>query len=312
MRHIGNVPTEYDAVRLGDHLFMMGIEVQVEPVGGEWEVWVRDEDRVSVGRQELLEYCAAPREPKYDAAQVAAAARRALVVDEQRRVVEQQVEGREIWQRPRRRSRPLITVLSVLCVCVFVFLMGMGSRIPPDLAFSELLPDGRAPAHGWASVQSGQVWRLITPAFLHFGWPHLIMNLLALSYFGGLIEERRGTVYLGLQVLLIAAISNAVQFAWTQSPYFGGISGVVFGLFGYVWMMSEFRPGAGITTTRQQIVWVLAFYVLCVLSELEMFAGTLGKLLPSIANAAHTAGLVVGMVWGLLDARFGRFLGRRE
>lgn len=305
MRHIGNVPTEFDAVRLGDHLFTMGIEVQVEPLGGEWEVWVRDEDKVDVGRRELCDYCAAPRDPRYDAAQASAAARRKEIAQERRQAQSLQVDARDQWQSPMRRRRPLVLLLALLCALVFVF-TSQGARdsaLRSDLTFCEIKPDGRVPVDGWVNIRSGEVWRLVTPAFLHFSWAHLIMNLLALNYLGGLIEDRRGTVYLAIMVLVLAVASNVVQYWWTNSPMFGGISGVVFGLFGYLWMMTQFRPAAGMVMSRETIVMTLIFYVVCVLSGMEIMADSLGRVLPSIANAAHTAGLLVGMAWGFLAAK---------
>lgn len=307
MRHIGNVPTEYDAVRLGDHLFMQGVEVQVEPAGDAWEVWVRDEDQVEVGRRELAAYCAAPCDPRYDAAQAAAAQRREAVVVEQRRARERIVDVSEAFARPRRGRRPLVMLLTILCVGVFLFTDQGSNRsdLRNDLMFTEVKAGGRASADGWHSIRAGEVWRLVTPVFIHFGWAHLIMNMLALSYLGGLIEERRGTPYLAAMLFVMAVASNIVQYQWTHSPFFGGISGVCFGLFGYLWMMSEFRPEAGMVMTRESIIMTLVFYAVCMLSGLEALSGSLGKWMPAIANAAHTGGLIVGLIWGYVDARRG-------
>ncbi len=308
MRHIGNVPTEFDAVRLGDHLYMMGVDVQVEPVGGIWEVWVRDEDKVDVARTEWAVYCQSPRDPRYDAAQAAALKRRTTVVAEQQRVRERVVEFRDLTSSPARRGRrPLVTLLLILCAGIFLFTdQGANdSSLRNDLLFAKVKPNGRAPADGWAAIRGGEVWRLVTPVFVHFGWAHLIMNTLALSFLGGPIEERRGTAYLAALVVLLAIVSNVAQYQWTHSPYFGGISGVCFGLFGYLWMMSEFRPEAGFVLSRESVVMTMVFYALCMLSGLEALSGTLGKWMPAIANASHTGGLLLGMAWGFFDARRG-------
>jgi GlpG protein len=69
--------------------------------------------------------------------------------------------------------------------------------------------------------------------FLHFSPLHLLFNMMWLKDLGGVIEVRRGRWrYLGL-VLLIAGISNLAQ-GIVSGPFFGGMSGVVFGLFGYI------------------------------------------------------------------------------
>ena len=48
------------------------------------------------------------------------------------------------------------------------------------------------------AVTDGQVWRLLTPIFLHFGIVHLAFNLLVLSWLGNMVESRRGALKLVL------------------------------------------------------------------------------------------------------------------
>ena len=55
------------------------------------------------------------------------------------------------------------------------------------------------------TVMGGQVWRLLSPAFLHFGWMHLIFNLMWVWYFGRQIELRQGSKMM-LLLLLVAGI----------------------------------------------------------------------------------------------------------
>src|SRR5712691_9819044 len=42
-------------------------------------------------------------------------------------------------------------------------------------------------------VAQGDYWRLLTAAFLHYGPFHLLMNMLALWWFGSLLEQRIGS-----------------------------------------------------------------------------------------------------------------------
>ena len=44
-------------------------------------------------------------------------------------------------------------------------------------------------------------------------------------------------------VLVIAALSNLGQY-FVSGPNFCGISGVVYGLFGYIWMKGRFDPAS--------------------------------------------------------------------
>ena len=109
---------------------------------------------------------------------------------------------------------------------------------------------------------------------------------------GGEIETRRGVArYLGL-VLLIAVISNIGQYAATGSPLFGGMSGVVYGVLGYLWMKERYDPASGMSLPPNCVFWMIGWFVLC-------WTGLVGP----IANWAHTFGLAAGMLVGLLPAR---------
>ena len=81
-------------------------------------------------------------------------------------------------------------------------------------------------------------------------------------------------------VLVVAVASNLGQYLHTGSPMFGGMSGVVYGLFGYVWMKSRYDPGAGMYLHRYTVVVMLVWFVACYTN-----------LLGSIANTAHAVGL---------------------
>ena len=110
-----------------------------------------------------------------------------------------------------------------------------------------------------------------------------------------MIEVRRGTLRLAVLILISAVISNLGQYFWMErtdpgEPHlFEGMSGVVYALFGYIWMKGLYQPEQGMILHPNTITIMLLWLVLCM-------TGTIGP----IANAAHVMGLVVGVAFGVL------------
>ena len=100
-----------------------------------------------------------------------------------------------------------------------------------------------------------------------------------------MIETRRGSGRFVLLVFACALISNFAEFLW-ELPHlagFGGMSGVVYGLFGYVWVKQRFEAHLGMGMS-EQTAWIMMAW---------LFACMTGYLGP-IANAAHVVGLITG------------------
>jgi GlpG protein len=92
-------------------------------------------------------------------------------------------------------------------------------------------------------------------------------------------------VYVGL-LLLLAVGSDLAEYLWS-GPMFHGMSGVVYELFGYVWMQARYLPRPDLFIDRNNAIVLMVWLFLCM-------SGLLG----AIANAAHVGGLLVGAVAG--------------
>ena len=189
---------------------------------------------------------------------------------------------------------PVTFVLIVISVIVF-FLSHFGTDVQRvmGLFITNYSIDGMFIQwdSGLQEIRHGEVWRLITPIFVHMSPLHILFNMLWLRDLGSMIEGRQSSVYLLMLVLVIAAGSNVAQFYFGHSPNFGGMSGVVYGLLGYVWIRGKLDPGSGLflhpSTVTMMLIWLVACYT-----------GILGP----IANTAHLAGLVMGAAWGYLSS----------
>ena len=107
---------------------------------------------------------------------------------------------------------------------------------------------------------------------------------------GSLIEARLSTGKLGLLVVVVGVGSNFGQYFWKDALFFG-MSGVVYGLLGYIWMKAKFDPGSGLFVHPYTVAMMLIWFVLC-----------LASVVPHVANSAHAVGLGMGVLWGLLES----------
>jgi GlpG protein len=286
MRMIGYLESEPLARTFSDYLYVRGIKNQLEAeADGTWGVWIHAEDEIDQARSLLQSYVANPT----DGAVLSAAEKaRDLAAEEQK--IEEAVRKQHFdSDRIFRSARIGGLTLALIVISVVVYLIQMSSRatwlidylyISDPYTFSKDLPE----------VRQGQLWRLLTPVFLHFGMLHILFNMLWLRDLGAMIEERLGTSRLLLLVVVIGVASNVAQYL-QHGANFGGMSGVVYGLLGYVWMRGRFSPDSGLSlhpsTVTMMLVWLAFGYT---------------NILP-MANTVHTVGLVTGVVWGFAAAK---------
>jgi len=294
MRQIGHLEGETQARLFGDYLYSKGIRNQVEsdtPHG--WLIWVHDDDQLEEAGAHLARFRQAPGSAEFAGA--SGSTERELAAEER--------ENHE-WRRryfDRRKVLPgqgafgvgpLTFALIIACVMVGA-LSRFGSNLDPikPLFISTTLN----PAAGlFPEVRAGEIWRLFTPVLIHFGIAHLLFNMLWLFQLGSMIEGLQGRLRLVLLVVVIAGVSNVAQYL-AHGPAFGGMSGVVYGLFGYVWMKARLDPPSGLFIDQRTVILMVIWFVVCA-------TGLIGP----IANYAHAGGLIVGVVWGWLSSLWTR------
>tara|TARA_B100000768_G_scaffold87477_1_gene82249 strand:- start:907 stop:1539 length:633 start_codon:yes stop_codon:yes gene_type:complete len=176
-------------------------------------------------------------------------------------------------------ANPVVSALLALSLVGYAF-GSYGVPVPQMLVFGGL--------------EDGHYWRLITPVFLHFGVLHLVFNALWLGLLGSKIERAAGSIQALMLFVAIAVASNVGQYLWSGSVRFGGMSGVIYGLLGYLWIHHSIFPRPIYALPRELVGFMLAWLLICMTGVLDFLLGV------GIANAAHLCGLLAGMALGLI------------
>lgn len=295
MRQIGSLAGVEEARKFSDYLLAKGIANTVEEGRDGWAIWVENDDQLEQASQELEEFARNPAGEQYRHVGLEASAIRAREERREKRLRRNYIDVRTSWAFAGQMMRPVTMVLVVLslgCTALYWFagqqLVRGGPSLPWKIVsylwISSMPLAGRW--QGLAQVAHGQIWRLVTPIFIHMTVIHLLFNLLWLVDLGAMIERGRGGWLLVGLVLITAVVSNLAQYFWGGAA-FGGMSGVIYGLFGYAWMKSRYRPDLGLNLNPNTTMIMLVWLVLCMVG-----------VIPHVANAAHVAGLAVGVVAG--------------
>jgi GlpG protein len=279
MRLIGHLKDEASAKAFSGYLVSMNVRNLVEPDPEGWAVWIHSEDQIESGQQALAAFLQNPSDKKY---QLAAKSAEAM---ERERLRDNAKAAKRVRDRDSIWAMSGLAPLTLSLIGATV-LVSLSIGLNPTRYATRWLTISNGDMGFLAEVKAGQVWRLITPIFIHFGALHLLFNMLWLNDLGSMIEKRQGMLKLMLLVVILAIASNLGQY-WQDGPYFGGMSGVVYGLLGYIWLRGQSDPASGLGLSSTTVWMMLGWYFLC-----------LFNFIPHVANAAHTYGLVVGVLWG--------------
>ncbi len=146
-------------------------------------------------------------------------------------------------------------------------------------------------------IWAGQLWRPFTSALMHGALLHAAFNVYWLVIFGPVLEIRFGSyLTLGLIVLLgyVSMMPEYVigSYHRIEPIMLVGLSGIIYGLFGMLWIGRRWRPELRAVCPDQTVHLLLGWFVLCiVMTE----AGVM-----NVANIAHGAGFVFGVLYGLV------------
>ena len=292
MRQVGLIDSGQQAQVFADFLVSEGIAAHAEQENGQWAIWVRDENDLQSAAEKLATFVDNPSDLRYDGVSRRAEEVRQEEAKRRHAARKNMVEMRSQWKQGMSRRAPFVFFLIGASVLVGILtgLDGKPDRVLVQLTFSQLTS-----LDFFEQIKQGQLWRLVTPITVHFSLIHIGFNMYMLYYLGSQIESRFGTLWFGSLVLVLAVTSNIGQAYMAQtlqndvvgsSPMFGGMSGVNYGLFGYIWMKTLFAPQDGLYVSQGTIFILLAWFVICLMPSMQ------------VANGAHGVGLAVGVALG--------------
>lgn len=308
MRLLGRFTDANEAKLARGLLVSRQIDCRLEPAGSAWEIWALNEDQMLEARTLFQQFLADPLKEQY--APLAQQAEAAIAADTARE------KAAEAASRRRRRravintvefaARPAPLTWALIGVCSALWIL---QTISPDTILPWLYDTLKITPLGDDSldaVLNGQVWRLFTPVLLHatidapggLGILHIFFNMLWLKDLGGIIERRHNSLYfLGL-IMTLAGFSSLLQF-FLYGPNFVGLSGVVYGLLGFLWIRGKLDPRYGLKL-NSAIVWFMLIWLgMCFMTS-------------GVANGAHVGGLALGMLWGAVSGALANFADKDE
>ncbi len=257
-----------------DYMRVKRVSCEVKEEGFAFGIWLLDEQHVELARTELEAFLANPSDDKYLEA--------SWHVGESKRF-DYGPGGTLILQNFFFHAGPV--TLSIFFASVAIYVLSFVGLFPPIYQALSFFHQG-------ADFGSGEIWRFFTPSVLHFSALHIIFNALWWWYLGGQIEREKGSGKLLLIFAIASFIPNTVQF-FISGPNFGGLSGVVYAIAGYVWLSGVRKPEGGLGLPNAFMGFLLVWMVL----------GFFEVIGPAMANMVHLFGLGVGLLQAALDTR---------
>ncbi|ENM5767092.1 rhomboid family intramembrane serine protease GlpG [Vibrio mimicus] len=255
-----------------DYMAAHQIDIQMMPdASGQFSLWVLHDQHVDVAQAELQAFLQNPYDRKYQAA--------SWDVADQKRP-QFHYASPNLLSLIKAKAGAFTLFIMALCIAIFALqTFGAGDAIFNALHF---------PAQ---ASQQWQIWRWVSHALLHFSVMHIAFNLLWWWQFGGDLEQRLGSLKLIKLFIVSAIISGAGQY-WVEGANFGGLSGVVYALAGYLWVLGQRAPQLGLSIPRSLMGFMLIWLVL---GFVQPFM--------AIANTAHLAGLISGVILAWMDTK---------
>lgn len=309
MRLLTSISGKSKAESLVAYLLTHQISTHVEPGKSteDWEIWIRDEDKLAEAKRELHLFLEDPSHARY--AEAVGTAQQIVQQERNRRreSAKQVRTGRQVFRGgPMGSGKVPPVTLTLLIISAVVTILTefsspsdtnrLGKLINNEMSFVDPDDYAKSQQDPTASLRKGELWRLLTPMFPHGDALHILFNFLAMIQLGKIVERMEGSGRYFVLVLITGIgaclFQGLMPVSLFGSPFFCGLSGVVYGVFGFLLAKSILQPHLGIRLSQASVFVMIGFLVLG-------FTGVIGV---RIANLAHLGGFVAGIVVAFFDS----------
>lgn len=186
----------------------------------------------------------------------------------------------------QKKNVPFVTVMFVaINVIVYLLLELMGDTENSDF----MIQMGAV----WPPyVKNGEYWRLLTATFMHFGFEHILNNMLVLACAGPILEQGLGHIrYLFLYLFAGVGGSTLSYLQMLQNgenSVSAGASGAIFGIIGALLWIVIVHKGRYETLTGRGLLFMIV---------ISLYYGMTSG---DVDNWAHIGGLLMGFVLAVI------------
>lgn len=146
-------------------------------------------------------------------------------------------------------------------------------------------------------VAQGEVWRILTSNFVHFGWAHTLMNLAAFILCAlALLSSFSAIRFISLILFCCVTVGTGIYFLNPEYQIYAGLSGTIHGLI-----------IAGLLLNKRHAYWVNGIFIVFTFAKIIYEHQTgyhqtqLQELLPvAVAYDAHLYGAIAGLLFGTI------------
>lgn len=194
---------------------------------------------------------------------------------------------KDLWRFSRMdlnglKNAKFTVFLTALCILIYLFgLFGWDEEIMEFSHYPAFIDED------W------QLWRYISHSLVHLSPLHILFNLTWWWIFAGAIERKFGTGKL-IGLFFVAAIISGIGQNIASGPAFFGLSGVIYAVLGFVFCVDKF-------SSQTSFDLPLGFFNMLLVGIAFGFISPLIGI--NMGNTAHISGLIVGLLFGFLQAK---------